>query len=55
MTAKITDLLQQLERERFYGTVSFQLKAGQVEIIRKEETIRPQYEGKTYASRNVQK
>jgi len=34
-------LVDQLARERFYGTVSFQFKAGSVALIRKEETIIP--------------
>jgi hypothetical protein len=34
-------LLDQLAREHFYGTVSFQFKAGEVSLIRREETIVP--------------
>ena len=34
-------LLDQLARERFFGTVSFQFKDGTVVLIRKEETILP--------------
>ena len=34
-------LLDKLTAERFYGTVSFQLKDGIVALIRKEETILP--------------
>ncbi len=34
-------LLDKLAAERFFGTVSFQFKAGEVSLIRKEETILP--------------
>jgi len=48
MTPQIAELLDKLKRERFYGTVSLQLKAGHLELIRKEETIKPQNEGTTH-------
>ena len=38
---KAIEILQRLERERFFGTVSFQFQAGDLVIIRKEETIKP--------------
>ena len=47
MTAKITELLNKLERERFYGSVTPQMRAGQIEMVRKEETIKIQTEGTT--------
>jgi hypothetical protein len=34
-------LLDQLARERYYGSVSFQFKNGEVVLIRREETIVP--------------
>lgn len=42
MTPQITELLDKLKRERFYGTVALQLKGGHLELIRKEETIKPE-------------
>ena len=34
-------ILDELARARFFGTVSFQFKGGEVALIRKEETILP--------------
>jgi len=39
MTVK--KLLQQVEREKFYGTISPKYSAGRLDLIRKEETIKP--------------
>jgi hypothetical protein len=36
----LTELLQKLEKDRFYGTVQFIYKAGRVELARQEETIK---------------
>ena len=49
MTPQITELLDKLKRERFYGTVALQFKGGHLDLIRKEETIKP--EGKTQDDR----
>lgn len=35
------DLLAELERERFYGTLEVKLEAGKVVLIRKCETFKP--------------
>ena len=34
-------LLAKLADERFFGTVAFQFKGGQVVLVRKEETLLP--------------
>lgn len=34
-------LIDRLAHERFYGSVTFQFKNGQVSLIRREETIVP--------------
>lgn len=34
-------LLDQLSRERFFGSITFQFKNGEVSLIRREETIVP--------------
>ncbi len=47
MTPQITELLEKLKRERFYGTVALQFKGGHLDLIRKEETIKPKQEGNT--------
>jgi hypothetical protein len=47
LTPQITELLDKLKRERFYGTVALQYKGGHLSLIRKEETIPPTPEGKT--------
>jgi hypothetical protein len=54
MTQQISELLDKLKRERLYGTVSLQLKAGHLELIRKEETIKPTTEG-NQPNGNIQK
>ena len=41
MTANITDLLRELERERFYGSVEIKLEAGRIVLLRKTETVKP--------------
>ena len=35
------DLIRQLVRERFYGTLTFKFEAGQLTIIKKEQTFKP--------------
>jgi hypothetical protein len=35
------EILEKVERERFYGTISLKYSAGRLELIRKEETIKP--------------
>jgi len=37
---QLMELLKGLERERFYGTVQVEYKAGQVILVRKEQTIK---------------
>ncbi len=46
MTQQISELLDKLKKDRVYGTVSLQLKAGNLELIRVETTIKP--EGTTH-------
>ncbi len=36
------DLLAELERERFYGSLEVKLEAGRVVLLRKTETIKPE-------------
>jgi hypothetical protein len=55
MTQQISELLDKLKRERFYGAVTLQMRAGQVEIIRKEETIKLKFEGTTSNVHRIQK
>jgi hypothetical protein len=38
-TMSLTELLQKLERERFYGTVEIRFKAGKVEIANQTQSI----------------
>jgi hypothetical protein len=52
MTQQISELLDKLKKDRVYGTVSLQLKAGHLELIRVETTIKP--EGTTHGS-HIQK
>lgn len=40
-------LLEQMEEEGFFGSLTFGYKAGRVYVIRKEETILPPAEVKT--------
>lgn len=36
----LTELLQKLERDRFYAECVIKYRAGRVELVRKEETIK---------------
>ena len=36
-----TNILKELERERFYGSLEIKFEAGRVVLIRKTETIKP--------------
>ncbi len=47
MTQQIAELLEKLKKDRVYGTVSLQLRAGHLEMIRVETSIKPQIEGNT--------
>ena len=38
----IDKLLKELEHQRFYGAVEFKFESGNVVLIRKTETIKPQ-------------
>ena len=40
-------LLAEMEREHFFGTISFQFRAGKVVLIRREETLLPSGVAKT--------
>lgn len=35
------ELIRELVRERFYGTLTLKFEAGQLAIIKKEQTIKP--------------
>lgn len=37
---KLIELLRNLERERFYGNVQIEFQAGDVTIVRKQQTIK---------------
>ena len=37
----IADILHDLERQRFYGSVEIKFEAGRVVLLRKTETIKP--------------
>ncbi len=37
---KVLELLRKLEQERFFGNVTLQYRAGDIELVRKEETIK---------------
>jgi hypothetical protein len=37
---KLIELLKRLEAERFYGTVSLEFKAGELFLVRKEQTLK---------------
>ena len=37
----IADLVDELERDRFFGSLELKFEAGQVVLLRKTETIKP--------------
>jgi hypothetical protein len=37
----VNDVLEELERNRFYGSIELKLEAGKVVLLRKTETIKP--------------
>jgi len=39
----VSDVLNELERGRFYGSVEIKFEAGRVVLLRKTETIKPDY------------
>ncbi len=40
----IDDMLKELERNRFYGSLELKLEAGRVVLLKKIETIKPEPE-----------
>jgi hypothetical protein len=44
---RLFEMLKQLEVERFYGTVSLEFKAGELFLVRKEQTLKLKEEGNT--------
>lgn len=40
----VNDLLRELERNHFYGSLEVKLEAGKVVLLRKTETIKPEDE-----------
>jgi hypothetical protein len=53
----IGDLLKELERNRFYGSLEVKFESGKVVLIRKSETFKPTLEnyGKNRGSDHVHK
>ena len=39
---KLTELLRELERERFFGSLEAKFESGKIVLIRKSETIKPE-------------
>jgi hypothetical protein len=37
---KLIELLKQLEAERFYGSICLEFKAGELFLVRKEQTLK---------------
>jgi hypothetical protein len=37
---QVLAILERLEREQFFGRVELQFRAGKIELVRKEETIK---------------
>ncbi len=51
MLREITEMLQNLINEKFWGKLTIEIQAGQVILIRKEETLKPGYLGRnTYGT-----
>jgi hypothetical protein len=44
---RLIELLKKLGAERFYGTVSLEFKAGEIFLVRKEQTIKLYEDGNT--------
>ncbi len=40
-TASVSQLLDELARSRFFGTLEIKLEAGRVVLLRKTETLKP--------------
>jgi len=40
----VNDVLRDLERNRFYGSLEVKLEAGKIVLLRKTETIKPEPE-----------
>jgi hypothetical protein len=49
-TEKVNELMKTLETERFYGQLTLQYRAGAIELVRKEQTIK--FEGNNPNVRN---
>ena len=49
-TEKVNELLKKLESEKFYGQLTLQYRAGAIELVRKEQTIK--FEGNNPNDRN---
>jgi hypothetical protein len=45
---KLIEMLRKLEQDRFFGNVTLQFRAGDIEVIRKEETIKLHTQRDTY-------
>ena len=46
------DLIRQLVRERFYGALTLKFEAGQLTIIKKEQTLKPSAQPEQPGKRN---
>lgn len=47
---KLIEMLRKLEQDRFFGNVTLQFRAGDIEVVRKEETIKLHTQRDTYES-----
>lgn len=41
MVCKVTELIERLAKERFWGKLTVEMQDGRVILLRKEETIKP--------------
>jgi hypothetical protein len=39
--SSVTDLIREMERTRFYGSLEIKFEAGRVVVVKKTETIKP--------------
>lgn len=43
----VSALLEQLQQQRFYGSIELKMEAGRVVLVRKSETFKPSNDGDT--------
>jgi len=53
---KFVELLQELERKQFFGSIEAKFESGQIVLLRKSETIKPEPEDRrnNRGDRNVE-